>query len=389
MHHAIVIIGSGLAGVTLAREIRRIDPEIDVAIVTASAGEHYAKPALSNALAAGRGVEQLRLADAARLAADLRIAIHPRVTVRSLDLEARRLDTSDGAIGFDQLVLAVGARQRRPDLAGNGADQVMSINDLDDYAAMRRRLAAASRVAIVGAGLIGCEFANDLRLGGFGVELYDVAPAPLARLLPAMASQRMRRGLEDIGVGMHLGSAILGIERGTAHTLELVAEGGAGGRYDLVLSATGLQPELRLAREAGLLTGAGIRTDAALATSHPGVFALGDCAEVHGRLLPYVMPILQGARALARTLTGTTTPVDYPPVQIVVKTPACPTVIFPPARERGDWSVLHDAPDSLQLEHREAPDGRLTGVVLQGDAVRDRSRLAARLAEFASCRAAA
>ena len=100
---------------------------------------------------------------------------------------------------------------------------------------------------------------------------------------------------------------------------------GPGSRWQ-----TWLRPRTSLAHEAGLAVNRGIVTNRLLATSAPNVHALGDCAEVDGHTLPYVMPIMQQARALAATLAGTPTPVLYPAMPVIVKTPACPTVVCPP-----------------------------------------------------------
>lgn len=145
-----------------------------------------------------------------------------------------------------------------------------------------------------------------------------------------------------------------------------------------MLSAIGLQPNVALARAAGLETGAGIRTDRLLRTSEPDIYALGDCAEVDGLVLPYVIPITHGARALAKTLLGEPTEVLYPAMPVVVKTPACPAVVCPPPAPGGDWSVSADA-DGVKALHR-GPDGESTdGFVLFGAHVKERMALAAQL----------
>ena len=99
---------------------------------------------------------------------------------------------------------------------------------------------------------------------------------------------------------------------------------------ELVLSAIGLRPRTALAQAAGLAVNRGVVADRWLATSAPHVYAIGDCAEVEGHTLPYVLPLMQQGRALAATLAGTPTPVIYPAMPVTVKTPACPTVVCPP-----------------------------------------------------------
>lgn len=88
---------------------------------------------------------------------------------------------------------------------------------------------------------------------------------------------------------------------------------------DVVLSAIGLQPNIDLAKQAGVTTSRGILTNSLLETNQTDIYAIGDCAEVNGTLLPYVMPIMQQARALAKTLNGETTQVHYPAMPVAVK----------------------------------------------------------------------
>lgn len=373
-----LIIGSGMAGISLAREVRKLDPGAELIVLSADAGDFYSKPALSNAIAAGKAPASLVLSPAARLEGDLRMRLVSGVGATAVDPVAKVVHTEAGDFPYAQLVLAVGARPRRLPISGDGADAMLSVNDLADYARLRKRLEGARSVAIVGAGLIGCEFANDLRVGGWSVDVFDVGAQPLGALLPMFAAQRLGEALQAAGVGLRLGAALTAVERsGEGFVLRTAA--GFEGRYDVVVSAVGLQPDLALARSAGLRTAAGIVTDRFLRTSAPDIFALGDCAEVEGTLLPFVLPITLGARSLARTLLGEPTPVDYPAMPVVLKTPALPTVVCPPPPSGvGDWEVEQDA-DGLRGLHVDRRSGDLDGFVLQGARVRERQSLAARL----------
>lgn len=144
---------------------------------------------------------------------------------------------------------------------------------------------------------------------------------------------------------------------------------------DLVLVATGLRPRTALAEAAGLTVGAaGIHTDRLLATSAPGVHALGDVACVDGVSAMYVQPLQAGAKALARTLTGTPTPVGYGPWPVVVKTPLLPVVALPPTHPPARWRVEGESGDLTALA--ESEDGRLIGFALTGACVRRKVELA-------------
>lgn len=371
-----IIIGSGLAGITLAREIRKLDKTRQLSIVTADAGSFYAKPSLSNAFAGGKTAADLLMSPAEKLSDDLDLGFHAHCPVASIDPQGRSIMIRRGALHYDQLVLAVGASQIPLNLAGH-VDQVVSVNSLDDYATLRRRLEGKRRVAIIGAGLIGCEFANDLRLGHFDVDLYDLARRPLERLLPPVAAIRLQAALGDIGVGFRLDCRLEAIRR-DGDSLVLIDSHGRAEAYDVVLSAIGLRPNLSLATTAGLATNIGIVTDACLETSVPGIYALGDCVELDGHYLPYVPPIMHCAKKLASTLTGKSERVDLPAMPIVVKTPACPTVVAPPLNGAGVWQSESDEA-GLRALCIDSGSGELQGFVLQGSYTRERMALTSRL----------
>ena len=141
-----------------------------------------------------------------------------------------------------------------------------------------------------------------------------------------------------------------------------------------MLSAVGLSANTALAQAAGLAVGRAIVVDRHLQTSDPDIFALGDCAEVEGRLLPFIMPILHAARALAKTLAGTRTAVVYPAMPVVLKTPACPAVFFPALVPGGGKWHVEDGENGLRGHYRAA-DGTLLAGALSGGCVRERDAL--------------
>lgn len=372
-----LIIGSGLAGITLARELRKLDKVRTITIMTADDGSFYSKPNLSNAFAAGKQPEQMTLTATAKLETDLSLTIMAHTPVASIDTENHEVIFPQGKLAYDQLVLAVGASQIPLPLAGDGVADAISVNNLNDYARLRLCLEGKNSVAIIGAGLIGCEFANDLRLGNFAVDLFDMAPLPLARLLPESAALALRNKLAAIGVGFHLSTKLAAIRRDDDGYILIDSQGSAR-RYDLVVSAIGLLPNLGLAKSANLATRTGIVTDAFLQTSDPNIYALGDCIEIGGQYLPYVMPIMQGAKKLAATLNGNPEAVSYPAMPIVVKTPACPTVISPPPACAGHWQE-EITDDGLRAMYIELASGQACGFVLQGNCTKERMALAAQM----------
>lgn len=373
-----VIIGSGLAGYTVAREFRKLDVETPVLMLSADHGGFYSKPMLSNALATGKTPASLLNTDAAKMAEQLQMTIRPYSRVMAIEQSSRTLVLQDGEkLSYGQLVLALGADQICLPLEGNGVGAILSVNDLDDYGRFRAALEGKKEVAILGAGLIGCEFANDLAVADYQAHVIDISAQLLGRLLPQAASAFLQSRLEAAGVVFHLGAATQRVEQ-IGQRLRLTLASGESIETDIILSAVGLRPRTALAAAAAIEVDRGIMVGRSLQTRYEDVYALGDCAEVEGKVLPFVMPIMHAARALAATLAGIPTPVRYPAMPVLVKTPACPTVVSPPdPTVKGEWQVAADADGVKALF--QGMEGKLLGYALLGAATKEKNALTAQL----------
>ncbi|MDH1670931.1 NAD(P)/FAD-dependent oxidoreductase [Stutzerimonas stutzeri] len=373
MSAPVVIIGTGLAGYNLAREFRKLDTQTPLLLITADDGRSYSKPLLSTGFAANKNAESLGMATAGAMAEQLNAEIRTHTRVTRLDPAHRRVWIGNEPVPYRDLVLAWGAQTIRVPVEGDAADAVYPINDLHDYGRFRAAAAGKRRVLILGAGLIGCEFANDLLQGGHEVDLVAPSEQVMPGLLPLQAAEAVKRGLEGIGARFHLGATLERLQRST-DGLQATLSDGSQRACDLVVSAVGLRPRTELAAEAGLEVKRGIVVDRLLKTSAEHVYALGDCAEVEGLSLLYVMPLMAGARALAKTLFGNPTFVSYGPMPVTVKTPACPVVVSMPAvGSAGSWSVEARGNDVKALYLGAC--GELLGYALTGAAVQERLAL--------------
>jgi rubredoxin-NAD+ reductase len=370
---AIIIIGSGLAGYTVIREIRKLDKLAPITLVTREPGYFYSKPMLSTAFANKKSIEQLISNPSDSMAAQLDITILGETTVQAIDPLLQIISTSNGVLPYGKLVMAMGADQIRLPLEGSAVAEILTVNDLEDYAKFRQAIAGKKRVAILGAGLIGCEFANDLVLGSYEVDVIDLAPQALGRLLPETAALLLQSKLSDAGVRWHFETTVQSIDR-SGGELKITLTNGNVIATDAVLSAVGLRPRLDLAKAAGIATGLGIQVNRQLETSSKNIYSIGDCAEVDGLVLPYVMPIMQAARALAPSLLGQEATLTYPAMPVMVKTPALPTIASPPAKNsQGNWKI-NQIEGGLDARF-ESADGKLLGFVLLGAATAQRGAL--------------
>ena len=398
----IIIIGAGLAGWTTAREFRKLDAITPVVMITADSGDFYAKPTLSNAFAQKKSPEQLVVTPAAKMAETQNVTLLAHTKVLSFDPYVKTVMTEkegvQQSLDFSSLVLATGAQPIRIPVAGDAAEQVLSVNSLDDFTSFYKVLKSASsrridclnsyennstegnenaasfsaKIVIMGAGLIGCEFANDLVNAGYQVSVVDPASRPLGALLPEAASEQLRQSLQDLGVTWHFGTTVQAVNqpgKDAESAQQVTLANGETIPADVVLSAIGLRADTRLAIAAGLTCERGIQVDAALQTSAPNVYALGDSAQyasAGNTTLPYVMPIMNAARALAQTLTqtlaGKKTDVLFPVMPVAVKTPALPLMIAPPAiGSKGQWTSAE--PNVWQFNNEQ---NAVIGFVLAG-----------------------
>jgi len=370
---AITIIGSGLAGYTVIREIRKLDKTVPITLITKEPGYFYSKPMLSTALASKKEASQLISTPSDEMASQLDINILARTEVKAIHTDEQLIDTDQGQFHYGKLVLAMGADQIRLPLQGSAANEVLTVNDLEDYEKFRQQIQGKKRVSILGAGLIGCEFANDLVLSAYEVDVIDMAPQVLGRLLPQEAALELSSQLASAGVCWHFNTTIQSIDH-LEDGLKVTLTNGTSFTSDVVLSAIGLKPRLDLARAAGIQTHIGIVVNRELKTNTKNVFSLGDCAEVNGLLLPYVIPIMQAARALAPNLLGQKTILNYPAMPVMVKTPSLPTIVSPPPKDvSGKWKV--QKVDGGIEARFESEDDKLLGFALMGSATAQRAAL--------------
>ncbi|MDO3721127.1 FAD-dependent oxidoreductase [Marinobacter sp. chi1] len=360
----IVIVGTGLSGYSLARELRKVDKDTPIVMVTADDGVSYSKPMLSTGFTKDKDADGLAQASNEAMSEQLNVQVRTFTTVTGIDTDAKVLLLGDDRLNYSRLVLAWGADVIRLSLAGDGLEHVFSINDLIDYRTFRDALHGGKRVAVMGAGLIGCEFANDLRNGGYEVDVIAPSEVVMPGLLPEVAAGAVQGELETLGVRFHLGTEVTRVDR-EGEGVRLTLANGDTLEADLVVSAVGLRPRTELAKAAGIEVGRGIQVNRALETSAPDVYALGDCAEVDGHVLLYVLPLMACARALARTLTGERTEVRYGVMPVMVKTPCCPTAVAPPPHDAaGDWEIEQDGSNVKALFR--SPEGDLLGFAVTG-----------------------
>jgi len=315
--------------------------------------------------------------DATTMAKDLQVDIRNFQKVSRIDSKNKKVFVQDNEIEYSDLVLALGAEPIRLPITGH--EHLMQVNDLMDYRVFQQSVQNKQNILVLGAGLVGCEFAHDLASAGFNVHLVAPETHPLSRLLPKDCGEALISALQDLGVTLSLGRSAVAVSKQT-HGFEVTLDDDQKITSDVVLSAVGLKARTDLAKQAGLSVGRGIRVNRQLQTSEEHIYALGDCAEVAGLHLLYVLPLMNCARSLAKTLTGQESTIQYPVMPIIIKTPSLPIVTCPPEDPaKGQWHIDGQSPH-LKALFKDANEA-LLGYALTGNYVAEKFKLNMQLSE--------
>lgn len=311
----VVIAGAGQAGFQTAMSLRQLGFKGALTIVGEEAALPYQRPPLSKAY-------MLRKSNADALSLRPRqffiendIRIMTETGIAAIDRLGRRLLLKSGdAIGYDHLVLALGARNRLLPILGAGTKGVFGLRSLTDANAISKHLDECQKIAIVGAGFIGLEFAAVATSLGKTVDLFELSGRVMSRAVSHETSSFFRAAHQDWGVKIHFGQTIVQVNSEADRVSSIQTSDGEMMLIDLVLVGIGVLPNSEIAESAGLKTDDGIKVNAELVTSDHDISAIGDCAsfplaghDQHIRLESVQNAIDQGKLVAAR-LMGQSSP---------------------------------------------------------------------------------
>ena len=316
----IVIIGAGQAAAQCAISLRQGGFTEAITMVADEPFPPYQRPPLSKKFLTERGKPESLYLRPEMFWHDQNVALVPDVAARSINVQARTVALADGrALAYGTLVLATGTCARRLPVAGIDLAGVFSLRSIGDVQRLRPALDAVSRVVIVGGGYIGLEVAAVMRTEGREAIVLEAEDRVLKRVTAPEVSTFFDQFHRARGVDIRLGTRLAGIV-GEQHVSALRLADGTEIATDVVLLATGAQPNVELARDAGLGCEDGIAVDELARTSAPDIYAIGDCTRFpsrrYGRKLRLESvqnAIDQGKTAAAASILGTPQPYDPVP----------------------------------------------------------------------------
>lgn len=295
----IIIVGNGPVGLHCLTELRRRELTRPVMIFGREESQPYNRVALSSLIQGEASYESLLTP--VSTAPDT--ACHFGVEITRIDAEHKTVtDHLGNHYEYHQLILALGSRPHLPDTPGRGLTGVYTFRDLKDAQALMSRHARCRHCVVIGGGLLGIEAAKGMARYGTRVTLIHHAPYLMNRQLDQTASERLAKSLVNERLQIRVNTTVESI--GGNSRVELIKlRGGEQLECDTVVYATGIRPNIELARAAGISVGTGIRIDDQLRTSRPDIFAIGECAEHRGQIYGLVGPGLEQAASLAQLLS--------------------------------------------------------------------------------------
>lgn len=347
----IVVVGAGLAGWEAVEAVRSLNTETPITLISACAGNLYHKPELSVALSRGMTESAIIRESATDAAARLGVKLYTETFVVGLSPSLHQLRTTRGTLTYTKLILAQGAKpilppQFPPHLCWR-------VNDLAGWSGLQAKLAQRNQhITIVGAGMIGCEMAEDFAKAGHRVTLIDRQELPLGGLLPPAAAARLKANQVKLGISYFGCTEVESIQAENDGAKRISTSGGTQIVCDHIVVAIGLVTDNRLARAAGLGFERGIQVNTqTLETSAKDVFALGDCVSLDGDACRFIEPIAKQAMVIARQALGLVC-AGYEHTQPVIrlKTKSLPIEIHGSPCREGQWVVVTEDANQLVMQ---------------------------------------
>ncbi|MEQ8660648.1 MAG: FAD-dependent oxidoreductase [Gammaproteobacteria bacterium] len=273
-----VVIGAGPSGVVAAETLRKLQPEAGITLIGDEPEPPYSRMAIPYLLIKQIEEQGTHLRKSAGHFAAQRIDV-VQGRVSALDRAARRLTLADGSsVAYDRLLVATGSRPVAPPIPGMDLAGVTSCWTLADARRIAATARPGARVVLMGAGFIGCIILEALARSGAALTVVEMGDRMVPRMMNDIAGGMIKDWCEQRGVTVHTSMRVTAIER-EGDALRVALEDGSTVTADLVVSATGVRPNIELVADSGIATDHGILVDRHMQTNDAAVFAAGDVAQ--------------------------------------------------------------------------------------------------------------
>ena len=365
----LVVVGNGMAGVACVEQILKHSKKFDVTIFGDETHVNYNRILLSSVLAGEKSADDIVLNS---LEWYEKNGIHLRLGVRVTDVDAKQKTVTgdDGSVTpFDKLLLATGSSPLIPSLDWVQKQGVHVFRSIDDTRALLERARPGSKAVVIGGGLLGLEAARGLQVQGCDVTVVHLMDRLMERQLDSVGGGYLKAKIECLGVKVLLSKSTTEI-LGTGKAEGVAFQEGPSIKADFVVVAAGIRPNTELGRKAGLQVNRGIVVNDHMETSHPDIFAVGECVEHKGICYGLVAPLFEQGKVLAATITGNKGP-TYEGTILAAKLKIMGVDVF----SAGDFNDKVPGTDVVRYEDAALGiykkvairDGKLAGVILVGD----------------------
>lgn len=358
-----LILGAGPAGVIAAETLRKHAPADEIILVGDEPEAPYSRMAIPYLLIGNIGEEGTHLRHAADHYQRLRIQLR-RGRAVGVDTKARTVTLDDGAVlPFDRLLIATGSTPATPPIPGIAGSGVHSCWTLADARAIMALAKPGARVVQMGAGFIGCIIMEALAARGVKLSVVEMGDRMVPRMMGPTAGGMIKRWCESKGVAVHTGARVEAVDR-SGPAMKVKLSTGAQLDADLVITATGVKPNIGFLQGSEVKCLLGVLTDEHLQTSVPGIYAAGDCAEafdkVSGKMIvSAIQPnAAEQARVAALNMAGKPTALRGVTQINVLDTLGLISASF------GLWDGV---PGGQHVELTDAPSGRHLSLQFSGD----------------------
>jgi nitrite reductase (NADH) large subunit len=366
----LVVVGNGMAGMACVDHILGRNHDFQITVLSEEPHLNYNRILLSSVLAGEKSLEEIYISTPEWYEKN-NITLLLGAKAVDVDPIKKTVTTSAGKnIPYDTLLLATGSDPFIPPMKGVDKKGVYAFRNIKDTQDILKTCQTAKRAVVIGGGLLGLEAARGIQTHGPEVTVVHNSGHLMNAQLDELAGKFLKREIENLGIRVRVSHRTTEV-LGNGHAMGVQFENGEAAEADLIVVACGIRPNVELAKKAGLTVNRGIVVNDHMETSHPDIFAVGECVEHRGMVYGLVAPLYDQGKVLAATITGHKGPL-YEGSTAAAKLKVMGIEVFSAGDIKGegekDEVVVYSDPLAGLYKKLVFREDRLVGVILIGDA---------------------